>query len=285
MTYKNLDKKICQWCGVEFQPNRPEQECCSYSCASKLRWSDPTYKGKVVTKMTYTIRQLYAEGKFVNPRKGKKNSPEHIGKCRTAMKGRIPWNKGIPRTKEVKEALSKALKGRRAPQDVSKTSETMKRVAKEQNFGKHFEDMTDEAKTRRAKNISKAAREQNFARHFLSGKRPTKPERIVRDLLICLHISAISEYDFKDYRLDFALPENKLAILVDGCFWHCCPIHFPMAATRQQQHCLIQDRKRDAALHKAGWRVLHIWEHEVNEPATLECLRKEVMLAHENSVD
>lgn len=105
-------------------------------------------------------------------------------------------------------------------------------------------------------------------------KRPTAPERKVQNLLNYLNILAIPQYPFNGFHLDFALPEEKLAILVDGCYWHCCPIHFPMATTKTQQHNLTVDKKRERILKRAGWRTLHIWEHEVSEPAALEHLRK-----------
>lgn len=109
------------------------------------------------------------------------------------------------------------------------------------------------------------------------GKGPTEPERKVTNLLLSLNANAIPQYRINGFFVDSALLKQKLAILVDGCFWHCCPTHFPMAATRSQQHNLVVDKKRDKALKKVGWRVLHIWEHEIDAPATLEHLEKEVM--------
>ena len=117
------------------------------------------------------------------------------------------------------------------------------------------------------------------------GKSPTEPERLVESLLESLGLEAIPQYRFNGFFLDFAFPEQRLAISVDGCYWHCCPIHFPMAETRAQQHNLAIGKRRDRILKKAGWRTFHIWEHEVHDPATLERLREEVMQAHENSAN
>jgi len=116
-------------------------------------------------------------------------------------------------------------------------------------------------------------------------KSPTEPERLVESLLESLGLEAIPQYRFNGFFLDFAFPEQRLAISVDGCYWHCCPIHFPMAETRAQQHNLAIGKRRDKILKKAGWRTFHIWEHEVHDPATLERLREEVMQAHENSAN
>jgi very-short-patch-repair endonuclease len=50
-----------------------------------------------------------------------------------------------------------------------------------------------------------------------------------------------------------------------------------MAESKSQQHTLTVDKKREKVLKKAGWRIIHIWEHEVDNQATQLRLRKEVM--------
>ena len=68
-------------------------------------------------------------------------------------------------------------------------------------------------------------------------------------------------------RPDFVFPRSRLAVFVDGCFWHACPRH----ATRPRQNAAFwrkklaanqtRDRQVTRALRRAGWRVLRIWEH------------------------
>jgi DNA mismatch endonuclease, patch repair protein len=68
---------------------------------------------------------------------------------------------------------------------------------------------------------------------------------------------------------DFVFLKLKLAVFVDGCFWHGCPKH----ATKPQNNRAFWRRKfsanraRDAlvtrTLKRAGWRVLRVWEHEL----------------------
>ena len=68
---------------------------------------------------------------------------------------------------------------------------------------------------------------------------------------------------------DFVFPKLKLAVFVDGCFWHGCPKH----ATKPKNNCafwqrkLAANKKRDVLvnreLRRAGWGVLRIWEHEL----------------------
>jgi DNA mismatch endonuclease, patch repair protein len=68
---------------------------------------------------------------------------------------------------------------------------------------------------------------------------------------------------------DFIFPKLKLAVFVDGCFWHACPIH----ATKPKQNAefwrakIARNQARDRlvtrTLRAQGWRVMRIWEHEL----------------------
>ena len=70
---------------------------------------------------------------------------------------------------------------------------------------------------------------------------------------------------------DIVFPRYKLAVFVDGCFWHGCVQHArrPSEGARNREYWLAKldrnvarDRRNDEQLLAAGWRVLHIWEHE-----------------------
>lgn len=73
----------------------------------------------------------------------------------------------------------------------------------------------------------------------------------------------------KSVRPDFIFRAERLAIFVDGCFWHGCPEHFRRPQTRQKfwDAKITRNQARDAAvtkaLRKVGWRVLRLWEHEL----------------------
>jgi DNA mismatch endonuclease (patch repair protein) len=70
-------------------------------------------------------------------------------------------------------------------------------------------------------------------------------------------------------RPDFVFPRLKLAVFVDGCFWHACPGHCRMPAGNRAfwRAKLARNQARDRlvtrTLRRAGWRVLRIWEHEL----------------------
>jgi DNA mismatch endonuclease (patch repair protein) len=68
-------------------------------------------------------------------------------------------------------------------------------------------------------------------------------------------------------RADLAFVTAHVAVFVDGCFWHGCPVHatWPKANAAWWRAKLAgnvaRDRDTDARLRRAGWRVLRFWEH------------------------
>ncbi|MFI1914720.1 very short patch repair endonuclease [Nocardia sp. NPDC020380] len=69
-------------------------------------------------------------------------------------------------------------------------------------------------------------------------------------------------------RADIVFPRRKVAVYVDGCFWHSCPDH----ATHPKNNAewwaaklagnVARDRDTDLRLTEAGWTVVRVWEHE-----------------------
>ncbi|WP_269778340.1 very short patch repair endonuclease [Rhodococcus rhodochrous] len=81
----------------------------------------------------------------------------------------------------------------------------------------------------------------------------------------------------KDYRMDInglrvrpdiVFTRRKVAVFVDGCFWHVCPLHGRQPTrnewywTPKLRRNMERDRAADEALTDAGWTVVRIWEHE-----------------------
>ena len=68
---------------------------------------------------------------------------------------------------------------------------------------------------------------------------------------------------------DFVFPRLRLAVFVDGCFWHGCPRHFikPRGNAAFWRKKIAGNRARDRfvnrTLRRMGWRVLRVWEHEL----------------------
>lgn len=68
---------------------------------------------------------------------------------------------------------------------------------------------------------------------------------------------------------DFAFPSSRVAVFVDGCFWHGCPEHYTAPETNEEfwrqklERNRARDERVDAELNEQGWSVLRIWEHQV----------------------
>lgn len=85
-------------------------------------------------------------------------------------------------------------------------------------------------------------------------------------------------------RADIVFPKERVAVFVDGCFWHSCPQHgtMPKANRAWWEAKLERNRERDAdtdrRLADDGWCSVRVWEHEAPESAAdrvIECVRQQ----------
>ncbi|MET9481896.1 very short patch repair endonuclease [Streptomyces sp. NPDC006638] len=120
---------------------------------------------------------------------------------------------------------------------------------------------------------SSAARRRNMQ---AIRSRDTKPEQLIRRLV---HANGLR------YRVaarplpglrrtaDLVFRPKKVAVFIDGCYWHGCPEHYVSPKTNSSYWSdkvagnMARDRDTDQRLEEAGWKVLRFWEHE--DPA--EC--------------
>ncbi|MGH8902964.1 MAG: very short patch repair endonuclease [Egibacteraceae bacterium] len=74
-------------------------------------------------------------------------------------------------------------------------------------------------------------------------------------------------------KADIVFSRARVAVFVDGCFWHVCPQHatWPKASAEWWRAKLEantrRDRDTDERLGSAGWTVVRVWEHEATEEA------------------
>ncbi|WP_314223357.1 very short patch repair endonuclease [Streptomyces zaehneri] len=72
-------------------------------------------------------------------------------------------------------------------------------------------------------------------------------------------------------RIDVAFPRAKVAVLIDGCFWHGCPQHATHPKSNAEwwrtklERNMARDRETTEHLTAEGWTVLRFWEHEAPE--------------------
>nr|WP_276313701.1 very short patch repair endonuclease [Antribacter gilvus] len=74
-------------------------------------------------------------------------------------------------------------------------------------------------------------------------------------------------------RVDVVFPRTRVAVFIDGCFWHSCPDHLRMPASNLDYWAMKlrrnreRDRQTDRDLEAAGWTVVRVWEHEPPDAA------------------
>jgi DNA mismatch endonuclease (patch repair protein) len=103
-------------------------------------------------------------------------------------------------------------------------------------------------------------------------RRDTKPEVALRSVLHRRGLRFRKDLPIRAsgrvVRPDITFTGARLAVFVDGCFWHSCPLHGnqPRANTDywgpKLARNVARDRAVNDALANAGWRVLRAWEHE-----------------------
>ena len=115
------------------------------------------------------------------------------------------------------------------------------------------------------------------ARRVMQGnrKRDTGPEIRFRRAFFAAGFRYRVNYELRgedgqSVRADLVFPRRKVAVFIDGCFWHRCPTH----GTRPRSNSAYWDAKlaanemRDvrttASLESSGWVVLRLWEHETS---------------------
>ena len=79
---------------------------------------------------------------------------------------------------------------------------------------------------------------------------------------------------------DFVFPKRRLALFVDGCFWHGCPKHATKPASNRAfwrkkfARNRIRDRLVARTLKQRGWRVLRVWQHELARKNEARLMRR-----------
>jgi DNA mismatch endonuclease, patch repair protein len=126
-------------------------------------------------------------------------------------------------------------------------------------------------KAHRRRGVPPASSEEARNRMVATRGRDTRPERELRAELHRLGLR------FRIHRrilpklrtqIDVVFGPSRVAVFVDGCFWHGCPQH----GTQAKAHAAfwrnkiatnkLRDADTDERLRGAGWRVVRVWEHE-----------------------
>lgn len=119
--------------------------------------------------------------------------------------------------------------------------------------------------------FSKAKRSEVMSRIRGQGNKDT--EAVLAELFRMEGITGWRRQSALVGRPDFAFRRQRVAVFVDGCFWHGCPKHSKVPASNHAfwQKKLSGNQARDRLvtrrLRKEGWRVVRVWEHDLRKPA------------------
>jgi DNA mismatch endonuclease (patch repair protein) len=82
---------------------------------------------------------------------------------------------------------------------------------------------------------------------------------------------------------DFVFPKQKVILFVDGCFWHGCPKHSNMPKNnrpfwkKKLTGNVERDKNVSRKLRKQEWKVVRVWEHELNNPEKVVAKLRKVL--------
>lgn len=174
-------------------------------------------------------------------RKGKKHSEESKNKMSESLKGRTSPMKNKTRSLESNNRQSLSMKGRTSPRKGVTLSNSTKLKIQKWNVehpNKTFKNTTIEVKV-----------EQELIKRGIYFQ---------KQVPLC-----------KIAIVDFYLPEFRVVIQADGCYWHNCPDHSQQSLKGRTE----RDSNQDSILTFNGFNVYRFWEHEINDSVE-ECINK-----------
>lgn len=200
--------------------------------------------------------------------KGENNVSKRLDvrlKISEKMKGRkCPWNVAKNKNPEFRKKVGDGVRG------FHHTEET-KKLLREQHLGKMLGSNNPSRRLEVRKKISqkltgrvfsdKTKEKLRIAR--FKQKLPFKDtdiELLLQDSLRKRGIDFSTNVSLKGITQADIVIQPNIAIFVDGCYWHCCPIHCPNSLEGRREN----DIKITESLEDYGWIVLRFWEHEIN---------------------
>ncbi|WP_372408483.1 very short patch repair endonuclease [Streptomyces luteireticuli] len=136
---------------------------------------------------------------------------------------------------------------------------------------------------------SSAARRRNMQ---AIRSRDTKPEHLIRRLVHAQGLRyRVAARPLPELRrtADLVFRPAKVAVFVDGCYWHGCPEHYVAPRTNpgywsdKVARNVARDRDTDKRLTEAGWLVLRFWEHEPSDACSHKIVQAVTSRRHPRS--
>ena len=101
--------------------------------------------------------------------------------------------------------------------------------------------------------------------------RDTKPELILRTALWKKGYRCRKNYRIGKKTIDVAFVGRKVAVFVDGCFWHSCKLHAKSPKSNLEywnakiRANMRRDKVTNSELKRNDWQVIRVWEHQIED--------------------
>lgn len=125
--------------------------------------------------------------------------------------------------------------------------------------------------------LTKEQRSYNMSQ--ISGKN-TNPEVRLRKLLSSKGIKGYRIHSKLEGKPDMVFTKQKIAVFIDGCFWHRCPKCYVEPKTNKKfwsnkiEGNVKRDKRINNNLKKEGWYVIRFWEHDIKNDKINNCYEK-----------
>lgn len=116
-----------------------------------------------------------------------------------------------------------------------------------------------------------------------NGRRDSRAGSIIRSALhrhgLRFFVDRPVQLSDRIVRPDIVFPRARLAVFIDGCYWHACPNHGTQPRRNREywepklRRNVERDREVDAGLQQSGWLSLRFWEHELPDSVVPEVLQ------------
>jgi len=198
--------------------------------------------GKNVSKV---MIQRYSKGKIVNPFKGK----HHTDESKELIKDRIDQAYSNGFINPLKGKTYEELLGKKKA-DLVKLQMSQTRITKI---------ASGEIDTMPA--LEKAQKALRLL------QKDTRPEKLFENILIERGLKEGIDFEAQKcigrFIVDFVLLKSKIAIFIDGCYWHACPQCNKKSGSTYN---IERDSRRQSAIESKNYKFLRIWEHELKDP-------------------
>lgn len=238
-------EKICEECSIKYSTFNPKQKFCCRACYAL---EDSRRK-----KEKYEMQPHHNVG-----RKASKEECKLRSKVAKEVQNRLEV-----REKRL-EGLRKARENSKysfgwSPESIEKRNKTIESKGGHNlsgKFGTRHCDITFLEK--HGKWSYEALNDKSMIKEF------TKPEKQVYAILQKYDFQVIPQYEFRGRYFDFALPEKKILIEVDGTYWHGKDLA-DNELNESQQRTRENDIYKNGLVESSDWTLIRIWDNEIDK--------------------